>query len=94
MGASSGQEPRMSIQEVNSIVQNVNYASGYASAQSQLYRYQAQQDSQQYIDNQKIKFILENQRMLGYRINPYSLTRYELDLVYKKLYNEVQEYNY
>ena len=92
MGAGSGQEPRMSQQEINQIVQNVNYASNYASAQSQQYRYQVQQNRQQYIDNQKIKFILENQRRLGYRINPYSLNRYELDLVYKKLINELQEY--
>ena len=92
MGASSGQEPRMSRQEMNAIVESANYASKYAVDQSNLYRYQAQQNKQQYIDNQKIKFILENQGMLGYRINPYSLTRYELDLFYNKIYRELQEY--
>ena len=53
---------------------------------------QTQQNKQQILDNLKIQFISENQRMLGYKINHYSLTKYELDLFYKKLYRELEEH--
>ena len=92
MGASSGQEPRMSKQEMEFLLQNMKYVGENACRQTRQYGIQSQQYSQQYIDNQKINFILENQKILGYRINPYSLTRNELDFFYNKLYSELEEY--
>ena len=93
MGVSSDQEERrMSVQEMNKIYQTMKCVGDHAVAQSRRARIQSQQYSQQYIDNQKIEFILENQKILGYRINPYSLTRYELDAFYNQLYRELKEY--
>ena len=57
----------------------------YGVAQTRQLRIQSE-------DDVKINFILKNQEILGYRINPYFLTRYELDMFYKKLYRELQEY--
>ena len=83
MGASSNE--RVDLQKVESIKRSMDIAGRYGVAQARQFRIQSE-------DDVKINFILKNQGILGYRINPYSLTRYELDMFYKKLYRELQEY--
>ena len=83
MGASSGE--RVDMQKVYSIQRSIDNVGRYGVEQSRQYRIQSE-------DNVKINFILKNQGILGYRINPYNLTRNELDIFYNKLYRELQEY--
>ena len=83
MGASSGE--RVDMQKVYSIQRSIDNVGRYGVEQSRQYRIQSE-------DNVKINFILKNQGILGYRINPYNLTRNELDMFYNKLYRELQEY--
>ena len=83
MGASSGE--RVDMQKVYSIQRSIDNVGRYGVEQSRQYRIQSE-------DNVKINFILQNQGILGYRINPYNLTRNELDMFYNKLYRELQEY--
>jgi len=83
MGASSGE--RVDMQKVYSIQRSIDNVGRYGVEQSRQYRIQSE-------DNVKINFILKNQGILGYRINPYNVTRNELDMFYNKLYRELQEY--
>ena len=93
MGVSSDQEERrMSVQEMNKIYQTMKCVGDHAVAQTRRARIQSEQYRQQYIDNQKINIILENQKKFSFGINTYSLTRIELDVIYNNLYRELKEY--